>query len=75
MNALEVRTQNTNTGISIYSRNLKNAIVFLRHDEDKIIVRNSEQVEVDIYDNGKLIFSGDKRELFNILKSAAIQTH
>ncbi len=67
MKALEIRTIEIGTNIPTYKNHLSNVIVFLRHDEDKIIVRNSEQVEVDIYDNGKLIFSGSKLELFERL--------
>ena len=69
MKALQVRTTEIGTNIPTYKNNLSNVIVFLRHDEDKIIVRNGEQVEVDIYDNGKLIFSGSKLELFERLKT------
>ena len=34
----------------------------------KIIVKNKEVVEIEIYDNGKLIFSGDKYEFYSKLK-------
>lgn len=69
MKNLEIRTQHAENNTIMYKNHLKNVIVFLRHDEDKIIVRSGELVEVEIYDNGKLIFSGDKIEFYNKLKS------
>lgn len=52
-----------------YTQSLDNVVTFLRHSEDRIEVKNSETVNVDIYENGALIFSGDKYELFQKLKS------
>ena len=69
MNALQVRTTEIGTNIPTYKNDLSNVIVFLRHDEDKIIVKNNEQVEVEVYDNGNLIFIGTKEEFYNKLKS------
>jgi hypothetical protein len=69
MKALEIRTIEIGTNIPTYKNNLSNVIVFLRHDEDKIIVKNNEQVEVEVYDNGNLIFIGTKEEFYHKLKS------
>mgnify|MGYP003442834468 FL=1 len=69
MNAIEVRTQKVGSNLHVYKSNLSNVIAFLRHDEDKIIVKNNEQVEVEVYDNGNLIFIGTKEEFYNKLKS------
>lgn len=51
-----------------YNENLNSIVSFLRHSEDRIEVKNGDQVNIDIYDNGALIFSGDKYELFEKLK-------
>ncbi len=68
MKNLEVRTTNTKSRKDKYTKNINNTIIFLRHPEDKIIVKNKEVVEIEIYDNGKLIFSGDKYEFYSKLK-------
>ena len=68
MKNLEVRTR-VSFNIPQYKKNLKSVILFLRHDEDKIVVRSYEQVELEVYDNGKLIFSGDKHEFYKKLKA------
>lgn len=52
-----------------YNQNFKSVTTFLRHSEDRIEVKNGEMVIVDIYENGKLIFSGYKSELFQVLKN------
>tara|TARA_B110001469_G_C9345595_1_gene182697 strand:+ start:296 stop:550 length:255 start_codon:yes stop_codon:yes gene_type:complete len=70
MKNLEIRSTNLLSKENIYKKNLKEAIVFLRHPEDKIKVSNDEQVELQIYDNGEPIFIGSKNELFEILKDA-----
>ena len=41
----------------------------VRHNDDKIKVTSAEQVNIEIYDNGKSIFLGTKEEFFNKLKS------
>jgi len=68
MKGIEIRTVESKSMQIKYKQNLASVITFLRHDEDKIIVRNGETVNIDIYDNGKLLFSGDKSELFKKLK-------
>lgn len=66
---IEVRTQEKATSSTNYRTKLSNVIVFLRHDEDKIIVRDDEQVMVEVYHNGELIYSDSKIEFFNKLKT------
>lgn len=68
MKKLEVRTTKEGQQPE-YTQNLDNVLTFLRHPEDKISVRNGEQVNIDIYENGECIFSGDKYELFEKLKA------
>ena len=68
MKNLEVKTTNTISKKSFYKCNLSNVKVFLRHEEDSVVVRNDEQVEIEIYHNGKLIFNGSKLQFFEQLK-------
>ena len=68
MRNLEVKTTNTISKKPIYKCNLSNVKVFLRYEEDSIVVRNDEQVEIEIYHNGELIFNGSKLEFFEQLK-------
>ncbi|WP_339890275.1 hypothetical protein [uncultured Flavobacterium sp.] len=68
MKNLEVRTRIRNNA-PIYKKNLFDAILFLRHEEDKIRVISGKTVNIEVYDNGKPIFLGDKQELFEILKA------
>lgn len=65
---IEVRTQKGNNKPQ-YSTNLCDVITFLGHPEDKIRVKEGEELlEIQIYHNDELLFSGDKYELFNKLK-------
>ena len=67
-NRIETRTTNAKSNKSTYCGNLKNAITFLGHSEDKIIVKDAaEMLEIEIYKNGNLIFIGSKYELFELL--------
>lgn len=66
MKNLEIKTR-TQGRTPQYKQNLNSVTTFLRHSEDRIEVKNSETVNIDIYENGKLIFSGDKYELFEKL--------
>lgn len=70
MENLQIRTINSKSKKAIYVNNIAHAINFLRHDEDKIIIKSSEQVEIEIIDNGKSIFFGSKLELFNLIKTS-----
>ena len=67
MKKLEIKTRK-GMRESKYSQNVDSVTVFMRHDEDRITVINGETVNVEVYDNGKLIFIGDKSELFEKLK-------
>ena len=67
MKKLEVKTRKGNNEPK-YSENNDSAVIFLRHSEDRIEVKNGEMVNIDIYHNGTLIFSGDKYEFFEQLK-------
>ena len=67
MKNLAVKTRKGNNEPK-YSENNDSAVIFLRHSEDRIEVKNGEMVNIDIYDNGTLIFSGDKYEFFEQLK-------
>ena len=67
MKKLEVKTRKWNNKPK-YSENNDSAVIFLRHSEDRIEVKNGEMVNIDIYHNGTLIFSGDKYKFFEQLK-------
>ena len=67
MKKLAVKTRKGNNEPK-YSENNDLAVIFLRHSEDRIEVKNGEMVNIDIYHNGTLIFSGDKYEFFEQLK-------
>lgn len=73
MEAIEVKTSKLGNNPNRqpnpkYQQNIQDATTFLRHSEDRIEVKNGESVNIDIYENGSLIFSGDKWELFKKLK-------
>lgn len=68
MKKLEIKTRKQNREPR-YAQNLDSVTTFLRHDEDKIIVEDAEVVIVQIIHNGKVLFNGDKYELFEKLKS------
>jgi hypothetical protein len=53
-----------------YKEKLNSVVTFLKHSEDRIECKNGELVNIDIYENGNLIFSGDKGDLFDLLKVA-----
>ena len=67
MKKIEVKTRKGNNEPK-YSENNDLAVIFLRHSGDRIEVKNGKMVNIDIYDNGTLIFSGDKYEFFELLK-------
>ena len=67
MKKIEVKTRKGNNEPK-YSENNDSAVIFLRHSEDRIEVKNGEMLNIDIYDNGTLIFSGCKYEFFEQLK-------
>ncbi|MEB5251590.1 hypothetical protein RXV22_28475, partial [Pseudomonas aeruginosa] len=65
MKNLETKTVNEKSNVSTYKQNLKSVTTFLRHGEDRITVINGKSVNLEIYHNGKLLFIGDKYELFD----------
>lgn len=55
-----------------FKENLNSIVAFLNHDEDRIEVKQGEQIIIDIYDNGELIYSGTKAEFFAKLKATVV---
>jgi hypothetical protein len=51
-----------------FSENIDFATVFFRSADDRIEVKNSEIINIDVYENGTLIFSGDKYDFYEQLK-------
>lgn len=67
MEALEIKTRKKNQDWK-YSQNVEASTVFLRHSEDRITTINQEVVQIEVYENGNLIFIGDKYDFYNQLK-------
>ena len=67
MEAIEIKTRYKGNTPQ-YKKNLNSATIFMRHSEDRITAINGEMVQIEIYENGDLLFCGDKYELFEILK-------
>lgn len=72
MKNLEIKTLKPNTlpSKAKYITNLNTATLFLRHSEDRITAISGEEVNIEIYDNGSLVFLGSKSELYDILRSS-----
>jgi uncharacterized protein YacL (UPF0231 family) len=73
MKNLEIRMTTANSKRNESKKGLTEVIVFLNHSEDKIkfnYSENRETEELQVYDNGEMIFCGSKRDLFEILKNA-----
>ena len=78
MKNLAVKTQNKKGNAPQYKENLSLVTTFIRHSEDYIVVDDFEGVgenykqreltEIRVYENGKLIFEGDKSDFFEQLK-------
>lgn len=51
-----------------YKANLNNVVTFLNSSDERIEAKNGESVIIDIYENGKLIFSDTKEKFFQQLK-------
>ena len=78
MKNLSVKTQNKKGNAPQYKENLSFVTTFIRHSEDYIVVDDFEGVgenykqreltEIRVYENGKLIFEGDKYDFFEQLK-------
>jgi hypothetical protein len=78
MKYLTVKTQNKRGNKFIYKTNLGFVTTFLRNSEDYICVddfkgygetyKQREMSLIEIFENGNLIFTGNKYELFKQLK-------
>ena len=78
MKHLSIETQNLKGNELKYKKNLGFVSVSLKHLEDKIVVddfqgsggsyKQREMTEIRIYNNGELIFKGDKYDLFEQLR-------
>ena len=78
MKNLSAKIQNKKGNEPKYIKNLGFVTTFLRHDEDIIIIddfqgsgesyKQRELTEIRVYQNGVLIFEGDKYEFFEKLK-------
>ena len=78
MKNLAIKTQKSSGNEPKYQENLAFVTTFINHSEDYIVVDNFEGYgdsykqrevsEIKIFENGVLIFSGSKYELFEQLK-------
>ena len=74
---LSIKTQGVRGGEPKFQENIAASTLFL-HSEDRISVdvfegqgnsyKRREREVIEIYENGKLLFSGNRYELFDILK-------
>ncbi len=79
MSNLKLKTVGVRGGLPIYQEKIGATITFIRHDEDYVVIddfegqgetyKKRELTEIRVYENGSLIFQGDKYEFFNKLKS------
>lgn len=77
MNNISITTQGVKGG-ETKGRNVGYLLACLRHEQDRIIIddfegqgdsyKQRELQNIEIIENGKLLFSGNKYELFEILK-------
>lgn len=80
MNNISLKTQGIRGGAATYKEKVGYVTTFLKHLEDRIVIddfegfgntyKQRELTNIEVYNNGKLLFSGDKYELFNILENA-----
>jgi hypothetical protein len=78
MENINITTQGIK-GSETKSKNVGYLLACLRHDSDRIIIddfegtgkdyKQRELQKIEIIQNGKVLFSGDKYELFEILKN------
>lgn len=78
MKNLAVKTQNKKGGVMQYKENLGYVTSFIRHSEDYIVIddfegagetyKQRELTEIRVYQNGTLIFEGNKYDFFEQLK-------
>lgn len=77
MNNIKITTQGIKGG-NTTTKNYGYALIELRHDQDRITIddfegygdnyKQRELQYIEVIENGKLLFSGSKYELFEILK-------
>lgn len=67
MKKIQIMRRNAISNVNTYHDNNNLATVFLRHSEDKIHIRNGDQVEIEVIDNGKTIFIGTKLDFYERL--------
>ena len=80
MKNIAIKTQNSKAGTPLYKEKLGYSVTFIGHSEDRIVVdafegqgnsyKKREVMNIEIYDNGNLVFKGDKRELFEKLTTS-----
>ena len=78
MKYLEIKIQNKKGSSPQYKKNLGYVTTFIRHSEDYIIVddfegagenyKQRELTDIRVYQNGTLIFEGNKYDFFEQLK-------
>jgi hypothetical protein len=66
-NKLSIRTRHSDNRPQ-YTGNLNNVLIFLNSMATEKIEVRGESVIIDIYENGKLIFSDTKEKFFQQLK-------
>ena len=78
MKYLEIKIQNKKCNSPQYKKKLGYVATFIRHSKDYIVVddfessgetyKQKELTEIRVYQNGTLIFEGNKYEFFEQLK-------
>lgn len=78
MEGFSITTQGVRGG-KTKTKKVGYTLIELRHDQDRIVVddfsgqgntyQKRELQEITIIQNGKILFQGDKYELFNVLKN------
>ena len=78
MGNLAIKTQNVKGGTPQFKDNVGYVSTFIGNNEDRIVVdafegfgetyKRREMHEISIFENGTLIFNGNKYELFEKLK-------
>lgn len=82
MSNISLKTTGVRGTTPQYKEKIGRVVTFLKHDQDYITIddfegfgdtyKQRELTNIEVYNNGKLLFSGDKYELFNILENANI---
>jgi hypothetical protein len=78
MENIEIYTQGIKGG-NVKNQKVGYVLIELRHDQDKISIddfegsgdtyKQREQQKIEVIQNGEVLFSGSKYELFDILKA------